>query len=344
MKGYYLSERPNLSITNSIKAMYDADIIFENADLQKLMPTCIAYEGNNNKHKLYKLLCMLKFKKACKDLSGEYIFVQYPTNLGNVKLFPHFIKKVAHRNKVVFIVNNLNGLKYQSVKLSKIDKEVLRRGFRIVSQNKLMSEYLHEEYHLPSNRLINLDFLYYLTNSINVDSREKNNGIVYAGNLDESDIFINMYIKNKIETKLNIYGESEKKEQLDSDNTKYCGEFPTDIVNLKLKGSFGLVWGGISIDSGEGKLGEYGKFNSPHKASLYIIARLPIITLNNSAISYLVKKYNIGFTIKSLREIPGKIEELSDEQYEKMVSNITLIANRISTGKNLTDIIQEIIN
>jgi hypothetical protein len=324
--------------------MYDADIIFENADLKKLMPTCIAYEGDNKKHKLYKLLCVLKLKRACKNLNGEYIFIQYPTNLGNVKLFPHFIKNIARKNKVVFIINNLNGLKHQSAKLSKVDKEVLRRGFRIISQNKLMSEYLHQECRIPLNRLMSLDFLYYLTNSINVDSREKTNGIVYAGNLNESDAFINKYIENKIETKLHIYGESEKKELLDSDNTKYCGEFPTDIVNLKLKGSFGLVWGGSSIDSSEGKSGEYGKFNSPHKASLYIIARLPIITSKDSAISYLVKKYNIGFAIESLREIPSKIEELSDEQYQKMVSNITLIANRISTGKNLMDIIEEIVN
>lgn len=344
MKGYYLSERPQLSITNSIKAMSDADTIFENAGLTKVIPTCVAYPDWDKKHRLYRYLCLHKFVKACNKLDNEYIFIQYPTNLGNVRLFPRAIKKLSSKNRLIFLVNNLNGIKYESKKLDKIDKYVLRKGYKVISHNKYMSEYLNNEYRIPSNRLMDLDFLYYLTDSINIETRKKDKRVVYAGNLDDSDTFINRYKEDKIDAILSIYGESEKKELLNSSNIKYCGKFPNDIVNLKLKGSFGLVWGGTSIDSFKGNLGTYAKINSPHKASLYIIARLPIITSYDSAIAELVERYKIGFLVKSIREIPNKIENLTEKQYEEMVSNIALIADRISTGKNLLKLIKQIVD
>jgi len=343
MKGYYLSERPSISIPNSIKAMYDADLIFENAGLTKIIPTCTAYPYFSSKHKIYKFICLRKFKRACDKLKDEYIFLQYPTNFGYRRLFSHAIADISRRNKVIFLINNLNGLKYESKRIERIDRFILRKSNRIISQNEKMSDYLHREYRIPSNRMMNLDFMIYLTESINVDSREKRNEIVYAGNIDDSENFIDEYRKEKIGTTMSVYGQSKSQEKLDSDNVKYRGKFPNDIVNLKLKGSFGLVWGGKSSKKLNGNLGNYARINSPHKASLYIVARLPIITSNEAAIAPFVERYNIGFTINSLSEIPEKIRDLTQDEYGKMVSNITLVSNRISKGKNLLDLIEKVV-
>jgi len=344
MSAYYISEQPVIERANSMKIMRDIDVILGDCGLEKVTDTFEVYPDRENRYTLYKIKKMRAVVHACKKFSGETIFIQYPTALGDKFIFPHYIKSIAKKNNVVFILRDLPGLKFKSSLVSKIDRRVLKSGYKIISHNQIMTNYLVRQFRIPAHKIINLNIFDYLTSNVSVDERHKSKEVVYAGDLDINRRLIEKYKNAKIDAKLNLYGPSSSEATLDSDNTKYCGIFPSDLVNLKLKGSFGLVWEGVSLDNCEGIYGEYTKYNNPHKASLYIISRLPIITSKCAAISKFVEGNKIGFSVKSLEEIPEKINSLTQEDYQQMITNITLIANRVSTGKYLGEIVKKIIN
>ena len=344
MDAYYVSEQPVIERANSMKVMRDIDVILGGCGLKKVTDTISVYPDRENMYTCHKINRARAVMHACKRLSGQIIFIQYPTALGDKFIFPHYIKSIAKKNKVVFILRDLPGLKFGSAFVTRVDKKVLKSGYKIISHNQIMTNYLVRKYRIPAHKITNLNIFDYLTSNVSVDQRVKSNEIVYAGDLDINSRLIEKYKRAKIDAKLNLYGPTSSESTLNSANTKYCGIFPSDLVNLKLKGSFGLVWDGVSLDDCEGTYGEYTKYNNPHKASLYIISRLPLITAKCAAISKFVEVNHIGFSVNSLKEIPEKISGITDAEYQQMITNITLVANRVSSGKYLEEIVEKIIN
>ena len=94
----------------------------------------------------------------------------------------------------------------------------------------------------------------------------------------------------------------------------YKGFFHSDNVS-KIEGSWGLVWDGDSEETCNGVYGEYLKMNSPHKLSLYIVARLPLIVWKESGLTDYVLKRNLGIAINSLRELPNRLKEITEKDY-----------------------------
>lgn len=344
MGAYYVSEQPVIERANSMKVMRDIDVILGGCGLKKVTDTFSVYPDRENRYTWHKIKMARAVVRACKKLNGELIFIQYPTALGDKYIFPHYIKSIAKKNRVVFILRDLPGLKFKSPFVTRVDKSVLKSGYKIISHNQIMTNYLVRKYRIPAHKIVNLNIFDYLTSNVSVDQRKKSKEIVYAGDLDINRQLIEKYKQAKIDAELNLYGPSSSESTLNSDNTKYCGIFPSDLVNLKLKGSFGLVWDGVSLNDCKGVYGEYTKYNNPHKASLYIISRLPLITSKCAAISKFVEVNHIGFSVDSLEEIPEKIDGISKEEYQQMITNITLVANRVSSGKYLGEIVEKIIN
>jgi len=104
------------------------------------------------------------------------------------------------------------------------------------------------------------------------------------------------------------------------------------------------VWDGISINEPGGSLGDYMRYISHHKISLYIISGLPLIVPSTAASAPLIKKYGIGIVVETLLEIPGMIADITDEQYEQMRTNMESLANKISLGQCMTAAIAELAN
>ncbi|HCI29602.1 MAG TPA: hypothetical protein DE117_05440 [Fervidobacterium sp.] len=68
------------------------------------------------------------------------------------------------------------------------------------------------------------------------------------------------------------------------------GAFPPDELPAK-DGHFGLVWDGEDISQPSGTTGKYLQYNSPQKASLYIVSGFPLIVWKGAAIYKLVERY-----------------------------------------------------
>ena len=79
-------------------------------------------------------------------------------------------------------------------------------------------------------------------------------------------------------------------------------------------------------------LGEYTKYNNPHKVSLYLSTGLPVIIWKQAALADFVTKNNVGITIESLDEIDDAIKNVSKQQYDQMKSNTDIIAKKMRSG------------
>ena len=112
---------------------------------------------------------------------------------------------------------------------------------------------------------------------------------------------------------------------------QYCGRFTPDNVSY-IKGGWGLVWDGDSLETCSGEKGEYLRYNSSHKISLYLAAGIPLVIWDQSSLAKWIKDKNIGICIHNISELEPLIQNTSDDEYKKMVYNVLEISKDIRNG------------
>jgi hypothetical protein len=166
--------------------------------------------------------------------------------------------------------------------------------------------------------------------------------IAYAGNLEKSGFLSQLHALGMTALSFNVYGAGYSGALPDLKLINYKGTHPPATLPQIIDGSFGLVWDGDSIETCAGRFGEYLRFNSPHKLSLYILSGLPVIIWDEAATADLVIKNGIGFTLKSLHEMEAKINSITDDEYHRMQINMQPLAEKISKGENLSNALRQL--
>lgn len=113
---------------------------------------------------------------------------------------------------------------------------------------------------------------------------------------------------------------------------EWAGSFNADELPLKLHADFGLIWDGDAIDACCGHLGTYLQYNNPHKASLYLLAGLPLIAPKASAIADFIEQHGVGITIDSLHELPTRLQQLAALDYRRMKAAAVPLAKALASG------------
>ena len=117
----------------------------------------------------------------------------------------------------------------------------------------------------------------------------------------------------------------------------YKGTFNPNLIQ-GIEGNWGLIWDGNAEDADCWR--NYTRINAPHKFSLYVMAHMPVIVWEESAIAQVVKEREIGFTIGSLQEIENKIMQVTPEQYNNYVDNIIRFSEEVESGENVLEAIR----
>ena len=110
------------------------------------------------------------------------------------------------------------------------------------------------------------------------------------------------------------------------------GFVPSNQLIATASGHFGLVWDGDSLDACSGDMGEYLRYNNPHKTSLYIRCHLPIIIWKQAALAPFVSQRGIGLCVDSLREIGSALNALTPERYAEMRHRVEELSLQLSQG------------
>ena len=137
---------------------------------------------------------------------------------------------------------------------------------------------------------------------------------------------------------------ADKGEWAQGKNICFLGWFNDDIflVNaLRNSGGFGLGW------TDDPYWGEYMEVNANYKLSAYLAAGIPVIVNKNIAESETIVRKNLGMAVESLDEAVSRIENMNQDQYNEMLSQVALFSNLIRDGyfakKCLTDAVFQLL-
>lgn len=317
------------------------DILFNNGYKKLEVKKYKKSDGLKNKINILFNLTIDWIKVFMKVERKSTVIVQYPLESPK-KIVNFYLNKVKLIKNIQFIaiIHDLESLRF-SRESDRFEIKFLNEYSYIVCHNEKMKEYLVSN-GLNKEKIICLEIFDYLFKSGNkLLSRDNNNEIVIAGNLSEEKSPY-VYLLNSIseEIKFNLFGPNFK--EYDSKNIEYMGQYPPEKLPYILKGSYGLVWDGNSINTCDGITGNYLKYNNPHKLSLYIVSRLPVIVWEKSAMASFVQKEQIGFAVSSLTEIGDIIKSISNDDYNKMINNLDKLSKKLNEGYYLKAAIEKI--
>lgn len=100
-------------------------------------------------------------------------------------------------------------------------------------------------------------------------------------------------------------------------------------------GGFGLIW------PDEADENAYYRMIQPHKLAEYLSVGMPVIIEDKLVDAPMIKKYGLGFTAASLKEVSDIVQGVSEDEYRDVVNNCKnfaeLVRNGFFTRKLLTD-------
>lgn len=277
--------------------------------------------------KFIKLKHLLKdsLNCLCQIKRGDIIIYIYPDILSYEYLFSLISLK---RHKSVALVCDINSMRSRNTIynknnlpiVSKKEAKILNRFTYILAHTPAMRDGLIEG-GVEENKIIVMEFIDYLAKKGNTLKRENNQHVCYAGNLDKSNFIESLIpIAKNSSTQFYLYGVNNKGLEF-GDNIYYKGKFhPNDLSALY--GNWGLVWDGDSANSCTGEMGNYLRVNIPHKTTLYIAAQMPIIIWDKSALASFILDNKLGITISSLEDIPNRLSQISDNEYNQYLNNV----------------------
>lgn len=265
---------------------------------------------------------------------GDIVLVQYPIPSAYIQALNHF--KKIRQIKVIFLIHDLEN--YRKEKNIKKDIEELNLADVIISHNPTMTSVLKRENF--TKHIVDLNiFDYYTTDPdiyINVkpdDSEKKNKVINYAGNLDPSKsgfVYKLTSLLKKSKISYVLYGINYNT-QVEDEALAYKGVFAPEETSV-LKGDYGLIWDGNSLETCDGTYGEYLMINNPHKLSLYLSAYRPIIVWSKAAVAKLVIEEKIGIAVNTLEEVEEKLDNISMEDNVAIRQNVLKFGQRVREG------------
>ncbi len=133
--------------------------------------------------------------------------------------------------------------------------------------------------------------------------------------------------------RLHIYGNRSGLPTLkDSPHIVFHDFMPAEQFIESVKGEFGFVWDGDSLDSCTGNFGEYLRYNSPHKVSFYLRAGMPVIIWSEAALAGLVKEEGIGLCISSIEELNTLLKGITAEKLSAMHTRVREVSDRLRHG------------
>ena len=263
----------------------------------------------------------------------SHLLIQYPCiNPRLLKILLPLWKKFYLQT----IIHDINSIRVNG-QLSTTENNVLSCFNEIIVHSNNMKDYLHKSLKNKNIQYKIIDCFPYIAEADSMP-RILSKNICFAGNIDKS-LFMKDFIHENKDLNLYLYGALKNKDFEKDTKVFYKGVFyPNNIKNLE--GSWGLVWDGDSPKTCNGNWGTYLKIIAPHKFSLYILAGLPLIVWNDSAMATLVKDKEIGITINSLSEISNIIEQITTEQYQIFCRNLRSMQEILTKGTNYSTLLQ----
>lgn len=280
-----------------------------------------------------KLLFVLK--------KNDRLIIQNRLSFIKMKVVTSIVR--AAGAKVVYLVHDLNYMRYdrggkQNSKKCKSEMRRVNMADILIVHTFAMKQFLEDLGVCCEMHVLYL-FDYYTDGT--EDERSQINDrykIVFGGNLEKSEFIKPLNAMRFDKIQFNMYGFSNPG-FMDNESLCYKGRFSPEKVSA-ISGGWGLVWDGTSVDTCSGPMGEYLRYISSHKASLYLAAGLPLIIWSASSLKDFVIENNIGIVVDSLTQLEDRLLALSDDEYRTLETNAIDLGKRLKHGEMLGSVLK----
>lgn len=218
------------------------------------------------------------------------------------------------------------------------DMFVLKTFDCVICHNEAMRSYL-VSCGFDAGKLVCLGLFDYLYEKGEPGKRAFLRAVAAAGNLAPGKSgYLYRLREASLPLTIHLYGinyepEAGEKEEGADSRVIYHGSFSPEELPMKLEGSFGLVWDGPEAEDCCGNTGAYLRYNDPHKASLYLAAGMPVIIWDQAALAPFILRNGLGMAVSSLLDIPQVLDELTEEEYDRMAENALRISRYLRGGR-----------
>ena len=264
---------------------------------------------------------------------GDIVLLQYPHYPMKSAALMRVMLARGRRKGIRFIalVHDLDSLRgLHGAAAEYCDRQVLPCFDMVICHNAAMKALLQRR-GMASERLTVLEAFDYLSEA---DGNARGEGIAIAGNLDPEKCGYVRKLMERAEVPLHLYGKG-LEEQSVPEYAVYHGAFSPEELPERLEGRFGLVWDGDDLSCCCGRAGEYLRYNSPHKLSLYLSAGLPVIIWKEAAEADFIRRNGAGLLLDSLEHLAEEISAVPADEYEKMRRSARRIGAELRGGKML---------
>ncbi len=324
---YYLQIAGGESIYDAgYKARRDADACLSSSGYVPCMLRKDRRSWVNNVMAWYHLRRLASMMRG-----GGKLFIQYP-----YYLFSSRWKNIAFINsllsrfdgEVECLIHDIHGLR-EGGGIEDGLASILLRCAKVIVHTPEMKNTLVRLTGIDEERVKILYLFDYLSESVASSANASGNTVVFAGNLRKST-FINGLRHLAPGVDFNLYG-VKPSGFTDSANCRYKGKFQPEEIN-QIEGDWGLAWDGDSIETCSGSAGEYLRFNSSHKISLYLAACKPVIIWEESSLRDFICGNHLGISVRSLHEINERLAGLSVEERQLIETNVRQCSERLRSG------------
>jgi hypothetical protein len=272
---------------------------------------------------------------------GHDIVVQYPVSCP--KAFFRAVNMMKRNgNRLIFLIHDINSFRYKRDNAKEI--AMLNMADSLIVHTEAMASLLSQNgVRTPMHVLGLFD---YLTDDAPIEETvlmAHRHEVVFAGNLVKSQ-FIPLLCKAQFHSvNFRLYGVKKSMDFSGYEHIEYGGVFDCEHT-ASITGGWGLVWDGDSLDGCHGALGDYLRYNLPHKLSLYLAAGLPVIVWKESAVAKMVVEHGLGIAVNSLSELPQAIDSISDQTYQNMIQQCRHIGEKLREGSMTLDAVRRAIS
>lgn len=291
----------------------------------------------------YNIKLIINILKLPRLSKGDFLLLQFPfyfkTFVNSIFLLK--LKRMkANGVYIIVLLHDVNELRFDNAKNRKNLDSINRIGNYFIVHNQNMINYLKTR-NFSDEVLINLKIFDYKLDKRILSNKSFSRNIIIAGSLDEKKSLYLSKLKELQSIDFELYGPNYNPQKMDAPNIFYKGCVSPDELPSKFDNGFGLIWDGNSIDCCSGGTGEYLKYNNPHKMSLYIASGIPVVIWSKAAQASFVLEHGIGIVIDSLNDLPKKLAEISESDYNNFSKAVNVFSEKIQNGYFIKSALQK---
>ena len=283
-------------------------------------------------------LKMIKYWKKADIVLATYPYICRPTKDNFLRIWESNLIEKLNGNKfsILYIVDlpieqSISSRKVVDHKAYEIEERIFKSFYSLLVFNENMKKEIQNNYGIDDERFVEFEILDYGVDFVppSIKQIKRPYKIIYAGALAKNRCSWIKDLPHSDNIVYEFFGKNgEWINGLNRKDIEYKGFLSPD--KLSKYASTDCHFGIIVYDPA---FIEYLKYVSTSKFSAYMVAGLPILYSSKySYLSHLVNKYKVGLPISSFNEIPKIIDNLTEQEYNKIRNNCLKLGEKIRQG------------